>query len=126
MLKGAPTGSGGGSSGVLSVAGGGTGGDGSINPQTASYTLILSDAGRTIQMNVASANNLTVPTNASVAFPIGTQIVVIQYGAGQTSFVAAGGVTIDKVSTLNLSSQFATAALLKIGTDEWVLAGSLL
>lgn len=44
------------------------------NRQVASYPLVLSDADKLVEMNVGSANDLTVPTNASVAFPIGTQI----------------------------------------------------
>ena len=60
------------------------------NTQTASYTLVLGDAAKAIEMNVASANNLTVPPDSSVAFPVGTVLEVLQYGAGQTTIVAAG------------------------------------
>ncbi|MFZ4745198.1 MAG: hypothetical protein ACOYL0_16450, partial [Limnohabitans sp.] len=41
------------------------------NRQTASYTLVLGDRGKLVESNVASANNITVPLNSSVAFPIG-------------------------------------------------------
>lgn len=64
------------------------------NRQTASYTLVLSDADKLVEMNVGSANNLTVPLNSSVAFQTGTQILLVQYGAGQTTVVATSGVTI--------------------------------
>jgi hypothetical protein len=67
-----------------------------------------------------------VPLNSSVAFPIGTQILVSQYGAGQTSFVATGGVTIRSASgNLKLSAQYAAATLVKIADNEWYLFGSL-
>ena len=94
--------------------------------QTASYTLVLSDAGKAVQMAVASANNLTVPPNSSVAFPVGTQILVIQQGAGQTTIVAGAGVTLySKDSNLKLSAQWCAATLIKANTDTWVIAGDL-
>ena len=55
------------------------------NPQTASYTFVLADGAIpfiTVVMNVATANTLTIPPNASVAFPIGTLLVAEQHGAG--------------------------------------------
>ena len=97
-----------------------------INTQTASYSLVLADAGRTIEMNVGSANNLTVPLNSSQPFPIGTTIDVIQYGTGQTTIVATGGVTIrSKEGNLKLTGQYSGATLYKRGTDEWVVIGDL-
>lgn len=96
-----------------------------INDQTASYQLVLADAGKYVRMNVAGANNLTVPDNATEAFPIGTQIVVRQVGAGQTTIVAAGGVTINTAETLKLRKQGSTATLVKVATDTWDLTGDL-
>lgn len=98
-----------------------------INTQTASYQLALSDAGRLVSMNVAGANNLTVPTNATVAFPIGTQILVEQMGAGQTTVVAAGGVTINKHAYFSLKAkgQWAMLMLVKKATDTWTLTGHM-
>jgi hypothetical protein len=76
-------------------------------------------------MNVASANNLTVPTNSSVAFPTGTQIHIVQTGSGQTTVVAAGGVTINSATTLKLRARWSAATLIKRDTDTWVLVGDL-
>jgi hypothetical protein len=96
------------------------------NRQTANYTLALSDANKLVDMNVATANNLTVPLNSSVAFPTGTQILLSQYGAGQTTVVATSGVTIRSTSGwLKLATQYSGATLIKIATDEWYLFGSL-
>lgn len=96
------------------------------NRQTGSYTLVLGDAGKVIEMNVAGANNLTVPTNASVAFEVGTTIELFQYGAGQTTVVASGGVTIrSSGGKLKLTGQYSAASLRKIATDEWQLTGDL-
>ena len=96
------------------------------NRQTASYTLVLTDRGKLIEMNVATANNLTIPLNSSVAFTIGTQIDLSQYGAGQTTVVATSGVTIRSTNSwVKLNAQYAAATLIKIGTDEWYLFGNL-
>jgi hypothetical protein len=96
------------------------------NRQTSSYTLVIGDAGKLVEMNNASANNLTVPPNSSVAFPTGTQILISQYGAGQTTVVAGSGVTIRSASNyLKLSSQYSGATLVKIASDEWYLFGDL-
>jgi hypothetical protein len=97
-----------------------------INRQTASYTLVLSDADKLVEMNVGSANNLTVPLNSSVAFPTGTQILLAQYGAGQTTVVATSGVTVrSNGGKLKLNVQYSGATLIKIGTDEWYLFGDI-
>lgn len=95
------------------------------NPQVASYTLALTDDGDIVTLNSGSANNLTVPLNSSVPFPIGTQITVIQIGAGQTTIVATGGVTINATPGLKLRTQYSVATLIKLGTDSWIAAGDL-
>jgi hypothetical protein len=96
------------------------------NRQTASYTLVLSDADKLVEMNVGSANNLTVPLNSSVAFSTGTQILLAQYGSGQTTVVATSGVTIrSNGAKLKLNAQYSGATLVKIGENEWYLFGDI-
>jgi hypothetical protein len=95
------------------------------NVQTASYQAVLTDAGKTIRMNVAGANNLTIPANATVAFPVDSFFNIEQYGAGQTTIVAAGGVTIRSRIGLKMGGQYAVATLHKIATDEWILGGDV-
>lgn len=98
-----------------------------FNRQAASYTLVLADAGKLVEMNNATANNLTVPPNSSVAFPVGTEIPISQYGAGQTTVVAGVGVTINSAGgALKLSSQYSGATLVKVGVDEWYLFGDII
>jgi hypothetical protein len=97
-----------------------------FNRRTASYTLALTDQNDIVEMNVGSANNLTVPPNSSVAFPVGTEIAVLQYGAGQTTIVAGAGVTLrSKSNALKISGQYAGCTLVKVGTDEWYVVGDL-
>jgi hypothetical protein len=97
-----------------------------FNRQTSSYTLVLSDAGKIIEMNLAGANNLTVPLDSSVAYPIGTEIQVLQYGAGQTTIVATGGVTLrSKSGQLKIGNQYTGVTLVKVGTNEWYVIGNV-
>lgn len=97
----------------------------SLNTQTASYTLVLGDAGKSVQMNVASANTLTVPPNASVAFSVGTVVEIVQYGAGQTTLTPGSGVTIRTAATLTTRAQYSVCSIEKIATNEWIAAGDL-
>lgn len=112
--------------GTVQVNGSEIGSTTTENPQTGTtYTLVLADAGKLVSMNNANANTLTVPPSSSVNFPIGTQISILQYGAGQTTVAAGVGVTIRSFSSqLKLFGQYAAAALWKRGTDEWVLVGN--
>ena len=92
-----------------------------INTETAStYTLALVDAGGIVERNNASANTVTIPTNAAVAFPLGTRIDITQYGAGATT-VDGAGVTLR--GNLNISAQYEGVSIYKRATDEWVITG---
>jgi hypothetical protein len=98
----------------------------STSAQIGSYTLVLTDAYKIVEVDDASANTLTVPDNASVAFPTGTQITVVQTGAGQTTLAGAAGVTVNsKDGNLNIAGQWASATLIKRATDTWVAIGNL-
>jgi hypothetical protein len=92
---------------------------------SASYTLLLTDAGKVVEMTSASANNLTIPLNSSVAFAIGTSIFVVQAGAGQTTIVATAGVTVNSYVGLKLIGQWAGCTLIKRATNTWVAVGGL-
>lgn len=93
--------------------------------KSGSYTLALADTGTVIEQTSGSASNLTVPPNSSVAFAIGTVVDVVQYGAGQVTFVAGAGVTIRTASSLTTRAQYSVASIRKRGTDEWILSGDL-
>lgn len=93
------------------------------NAQTASYTLVLADAGKVIEQNVAGASSVTVPPNSSVAFPVGTVVQVNQYGAGQVTIAPGAGVTLRQASSLTTRAQYSTVTLRKRATDEWVVGG---
>ena len=99
----------------------------SLNAQTGTtYTLVLGDADKLVEMNNAAANTLTVPPNSSVAFSTGTQIIVVQKGAGTTTIAAGSGVTLlSKDSALGIGGQYGAATCIKIATDTWYVIGDL-
>jgi len=100
--------------------------DVSINEQTDSYTLVLADADKLIDMNKATAVTLTVPPNSSVAFATGTQILVRQKGAGQVTVSPGSGVTIQAANSNDKTvAQHSLAGLIKVATDTWLLFGDI-
>lgn len=98
-----------------------------LNNQTGTtYTLVLSDKDKLIEMENAAANTLTVPLNSSVAFDVGTQILIVQKDAGTTTIAAAAGVTLlSKDSNLDIGGQYGAATCIKIATDTWYVIGDL-
>ena len=98
---------------------------GQFNAQTGtSYTLVLTDVAKVVSLTNAAAITLTVPTNASVAFPVGTQILLYQGGAGQVT-ISSSATIRSQGTKLKLFGQYAVAGLLKVATDEWVAFGNL-
>jgi hypothetical protein len=98
---------------------------GQFNAQTGtSYTLVLTDVAKVISLTNAAAITLTVPTNASVAFPVGTQILLYQGGAGQVT-ISSSATIRSQGSKLKIFGQYGVAGLLKVATDEWVAFGNL-
>jgi hypothetical protein len=94
---------------------------------TASLTLnTITDNGKLILMNVASANNLQIPPNSVLNFPVGTKIDIQQTGAGQTTIQAGSGVTINSAGgALKLRLQYSGATLVQTATDVWSLFGDI-
>lgn len=93
----------------------------------AAYTPVLTDAGKYLRFTSTGSSVLTVPANASEAFPIGTDIAVEQSNTGTVSLVADAGVTINVASGFGLKTggQFGVISLKKVAVDEWVLFGNL-
>lgn len=95
------------------------------NAQAASYILVLSDRNKIIEMNVSTANTLTVPDDATVTFATGTHITIIQTGAGQCTVTPGGGVTVNATPGRKLRAQWSGATLIKRAANTWVLIGDL-
>lgn len=90
------------------------------------YQLVATDRGAMVQRTNASAQTVTIPTNAVVAFPIGTQILVEQTGTGQITFTPAGGVTMNSAGGATKSRvQWVICTLIKTATNTWTLSGDI-
>jgi hypothetical protein len=98
-----------------------------FNAQTGTtYTLGATDAGDVVTLTNSSPITVTVPTNASIAFPIGTQITLAQMGAGKVTVVGASGVSVYSAdSFLSLRTQYSSGTLIKTATNTWLLIGDL-
>lgn len=93
--------------------------------KTSSSNLALTDDTKLVEMNVASANTLTIPLDSSVNFPVGTQITVVQTNTGQTTIAGAGGVTVNATPGLKLRAQWSSATLIKRAANTWLVIGDL-
>ncbi len=89
-----------------------------LTAQVNNYTLVLLDAGKTVTMTKGTAVTLTVPTNASVAFPVGTQIKVENLGAGLLTIAGAAPPTINGKLTVR---QYDSIVLEKTATNTWLV-----
>ena len=103
-----------------------------INTQTGTtYTAVSTDQYQVlVTMNNASANAFKIPTNASVAFPTGTAITVLNLGAGTCtiSAITSGTTTVVSAGATSASptlAQYKSAVCLKTGTDTWVICGAI-
>lgn len=95
--------------------------------KTVSYTLVLTDAWLCIEYNSASSGNLLIPTDASVAFQIGTVIEWFQMGAGQLTIVAVtpGTTTVRNSSSNTARVQGSSGAVRKRAANDWVIMGDV-
>jgi len=99
-----------------------------ISQQSGSYNLStggLTHRDNLIELSSASALTLTIPTNATTAYPVGTSIDILQTGAGQVTIAGAVGVTVNATPGLKLRAQWSSATLFKRATDTWVVMGDL-
>jgi hypothetical protein len=101
-----------------------------INGQTGtSYTFVLDDAGKFITASNASAITVTIPPSGDVAYPVGTQLNIIQKGAGQVTFAAGSGVTINSTGATaaapKLRVRYSSATAVYEGSNVWYVVGDI-
>jgi hypothetical protein len=103
-----------------------------LNAQTGTtYTFVLADNSKLVTASNASAQTYSIPTNASVAFPVGSQINIIQIGAGQVTInaVTSGTTTVASTGATaaapKLRAQYSSATLIKVATDTWYVVGDI-
>jgi hypothetical protein len=104
-----------------------------INTQTGTtYTVLAGDAQKLITLSNASSITLTIASNATQALPVGTQVTISQFGAGQVTVVGASSpnaVTIRSTgatsTTPQTRAQYSTATLIQTSTDNWLVVGDI-
>lgn len=90
------------------------------------YTPVLADRNGYKRLDNASAIAVTIPTDASVPFPVGTVLTYEQAGTGAITVSGDTGVTVNARGSLTTSAgQFAVLALTKVAADEWTLTGDV-
>jgi len=101
-----------------------------LNDQTGtSYTPVLTDQYQVlVTRSNAGASTLTIPTNASVAFPVGTVITVLNKGAGAVTISGSGGVTVLSAGATPASpvlNQYKSCALMQTSANNWYVVGAI-
>jgi len=104
-----------------------------VNTQTGTtYTVLAGDAQKLITLSNAAAITLTIASNATQALPVGTQVTICQYGAGQVTIVGASSPTAVTIVSTGATSnqpqtraQYSTATLIQTSTDNWLVVGDI-
>ena len=94
---------------------------------TTERTLSLTDAGTFISAENVGGTEVTIPTNASVAFTQGTEIDFIQKTAGTLRLTAASGVTLNGAvaGSVAVTAQWGGVTIKLIATNEWIAVGKI-
>lgn len=97
-----------------------------LNIITTNYTLALVDRQKKILSNSTINNTITIPLNATIAFPLGALVAISSINTGVTTIQVAAGVTLNGVSggSCSISNTYSGISLLKIGTDAWLIEGN--
>jgi hypothetical protein len=96
-----------------------------LNQLTASYTLVLADKNKMVEIANASATTLTIPADNTVNFATGATITILQTSTGQITLTAASGVTLNATPGAKLRTQWSSATLVKRAANTWVALGDL-
>lgn len=92
---------------------------------TTAYAPIVGDENQMVTLSNAGAITVTVPSNATQAFPIGAEVDFLWLGVGQPTFAAGGGATVVSTPGLKLRARYSAATAKKIATNDWVIIGDL-
>jgi hypothetical protein len=98
----------------------------SFTEKTANYTLdTLAHKDNVIEMNSSSATTFTIPTNASLAWPVGASMDIVQTGSGQVTIAPDSGVTLRYTPGNKLRTQWSSCTIIKRSADLWYMYGDL-
>lgn len=97
----------------------------SVSSKTTSYLILASDENSLIQITSASATTVTVPTDATTNFSVGTQIIIVQMGTGQVTVAAVtpGTTSVNGANGLKTNAQYSIISLFKVAANSWVVGG---
>jgi hypothetical protein len=93
--------------------------------QATSYTFVIGDFGLQTLYNASGAGTFTIPTNASVAFPVGTLLLFRQIGAGQLTIAGAGGVTVNTAMSLLTRANGSSGYAHQTAANTWYVDGDM-
>ncbi len=94
--------------------------------KTSSYELdTLDHKDNVVEMNSSSALTFTIPTNSTLAWPVGASMDILQTGTGQVTIANAVGVTLNYTPGNKLRTQWSSCTIMKRGTDSWIVYGDL-
>lgn len=96
-----------------------------VSSSSTTYTISQSDIGKNVEISNSASIVVTIPTDSSVNFPIGSYINIFQAGVGQITVSAASGVTLQATPGKKLRSQFSMATVVKRSANTWLLYGDL-
>jgi hypothetical protein len=97
-----------------------------IIAKTDSYTLsALTERDSLIEVAKSTATTITIPTDATLNFPIGTSLDILQTSTGQVTIAGAGGVTVNATPGLKLRTTWSSCTLFKRAANTWVVYGDL-
>ena len=95
---------------------------------SADDTIALEDSGKHFRSTTAGNITLSIPTNATVAFPTGTAISIVEQAAGNILVNAISGVTLyhagNSTAGNRVISTYGVATLMKVDTDTWFISGT--
>ena len=98
-----------------------------VNKQTGtSYTPVLSDAGKIIEMNNAAANTVNLPLYSATVFETDMVFAVDRLGTGQTSICCDAAATINGVAggTIHIFSQYCGVSIRVLSANNWLIQGA--
>jgi hypothetical protein len=96
-----------------------------IIQRTTSHTLSGIERDDLVEVSNSSATTVTIPTDSTFNFPIGTSIDILQTNTGQVTIAGAGGVTVNATPGLKLRTQWSSATLFKRAANTWLVFGDL-
>jgi len=97
-----------------------------VNAQTGTtYAPILTDRGKIVTLNNAGAITVTLPSDATTAFPVGTQIDFAVIGAGMATFVAGSSATVNATPSAITRAQYSSVSAIKYAANTWLIVGDL-